>query len=868
VPGSVFVEMVLCAGDWVGCELVDELLLSAPLSLPQRGGMQIQVSVGTADEQGRHRVRIHSRAEDAPLDAIWALHATGTLARAESVGEVPANGLEVWPPRDAEAVDPKELYERMAAAGLEYGPAFRALQSVWRRGTEVFGEARLDGEPAQTAERFGLHPALFDAALHPLWLLRNGPDLPFAYSGVRLHASGAVTLRVRLADDNGSATVTAVDRAGRTVLTADAVVTRPAHERQMAQGSDDAAADVLMRVEWVEISGAGSVLPGLNGAAVSSRVAVLGVDPADLLGELPAGERRVCPAWESLTAELDRGWIPDVVVALCDVDTPTEAGLVAAVRSGTEHMLARIQQWLAEERLENAQLVLVTRHALEGDAAQLVGAPAWGLARSAQSEHPGRFVLIDLDQTASASLVTRAVTVARAGDEPQLVIRNGEVRVPRLTRVERPEATAPDVDGTWLITGGTGALGRGIARHLVFEHGADDLVLLARRSTAAEWIVELPASVRVEVVPCDVADRAHLDRVLARLTAEGRRLAGVVHAAGTLDDGVIQSLDHERLGAVLRPKVDGAWNLHEATLGMDLSQFVLFSSAASVFGGAGQGNYAAANAFLDALAQYRHTQGLPATSIAWGLWEQDAGMAGQLNAADRARMRRTGLLPLSPEIGLRVFDLARFGDRPTVVATPIDVTGLRTRAAVPAPFRALIRRARLTADNAGSGGRVFLREQLAGLPLAEQSRLMLDLVRSEAALVLGSSGPDDIGPEKAFSELGLDSLTAVELRNRLNTRAGQRIPATVVFDYPTSRLLADFLLTRLTDGAATPPVDDRELVIRRMLADLSYDKLRQLGIIDLLTDYTGGTPGGTDAPDEPSIEEMDIDELIQIVDRD
>ena len=873
VPGTAFAELMLCAGDWVGCEVLGELVLNAPLALPERGGVQVRVSVGAADEQGRHKVRIHSRAEDAPLDANWALHAAGTLAPAEPMGDVPSGGLDVWPPQDAEAVDPEELYERMAAAGLEYGPGFRAVRSVWQRDAEIFGEVRLDDELAQSADRFGLHPALFDAALHPLWLLRQGSELPFAYSGVRLHASGALTLRVRITDKDGSVSLTAVDGAGQPVLTAESVVTRPAQQGQTAE-ADDSAAGVLTEVAWVDESAAGSVPPQRGGAAGSARVAVLGAAAAaaGLFGEVPAGERRIHPDWESLTADLDGGWIPDVVITLCDVDSPAREGLVAAVRSTTERMLATIQRWLREERVENAQLILVTRHALEGDDAELVGAPSWGLVRSAQSEHPGRFVLIDLDQTASATLIARAVTAARAGDEPQLVIRHGEVRVPRLVRVERRPAQtrdrADEFGQTWLITGGTGALGRAVAQHLVLQHGADDLVLLSRHGTAADWIAQLPASVTVRVVSCDVADRADLDRVLAGLAAQGRRLAGVVHAAGTLDDGVIQSLDRERLDAVMRPKVDGAWNLHEATLEMDLSQFVLFSSAASVFGGAGQGNYAAANAFLEALAQYRHTRGLPATSIAWGLWEQDAGMAGRLSTDDRARMRRTGLLPLPASTGLRVFDLARSGDRPAVVAAPIDAAALRIRAELPALFRALIRPARRAAGAEESGG--ALREQLIGLPVAEQGRMMLDLVRSEAAAVLGRSRPDEIGADRTFSELGFDSLTAVELRNRLNARTGQRLAATVVFDYPASSVLAGFLLTRLTGGSAAPGPgagsDDREPTIRRMLTDLSYDELRQLGIVDLLANHTEGKPDAADEPGESGIEEMDVDELIQFVD--
>ncbi|NEA27369.1 SDR family NAD(P)-dependent oxidoreductase [Actinomadura bangladeshensis] len=867
VPSTAFADLVLCAGDRVGCELLDELVLHAPLPLPRRGGVQIRTSVGAPDEHSRRPVKIHSCAEDAPLDADWTLHATGTLAPSDPIDDDPLPGWEVWPPQDTVVVDPDELYTRMEAAGLAYGPGFRALRAVWRRGDDLFAEVELDGEQVRAAGRFGLHPALFDAALHPLWLLREGAELPFAYSGVRLHASEASALRVRLGVGGGAASLEAVDGAGRPVLTIDSVSTRPVSEQQIREGEDDSAADLLLSVEWVARPENGA-LPEMP-----ARVAILGADPDGRLGDLPVAELRNCPDWDALTAELDTGWTPDLVITLPDTDLSDE-GMVASVYAATGRMLALLQRWLAEERLDGARLVMTTRGATGNDG-RLAAASSWGLARSAQSEHPGRFVLIDLDETARADVLARAIAVATARDEPQLAIRDGEIRVPRLVRAEGDrKPAAASIDGTVLITGGIGALGRSVARHLVREHGAGDLVLLARRSTAAEdaadLVAEMDGAAKVTVLSCDVADRDDLARLLAELDAEGRRPTVVVHAAGALDDGIIQSLDPQRLGTVLRPKVDGAWNLHEATRGMDLSAFVLFSSAASAFGGPGQGNYAAANAFLDALARHRQATGLPATSIAWGMWEEDTGMAGRLSAGDRARMRRSGLLPLSPAAGLRAFDVARTGERPFVVAVPIDTASLRARAEVPALFRTLIRPARPIAGGREPDGRGGLRERLAGLPPTEQSRLLQDLARTEIALVLGHAGPDDIGTDQAFSDLGFDSLAAVELRNRLNSRTGQRLPATLAFDYPSLGALTGYLLTRLTDGAATTPssaTDERERSVREALNALPYDRLRQLGIVDLLTGYTEGTAAGTDVPDDAGIAEMDVDELIGIVDR-
>ncbi|MEW9534765.1 type I polyketide synthase, partial [Microbispora sp. NPDC049125] len=344
-----------------------------------------------------------------------------------------------------------------------------------------------------------------------------------------------------------------------------------------------------------------------------------------------------------------------------------------------------------------------------------------------------------------------------------------------------------------------------LARHLVTVRGVRRLVLTSRRGLEAPGAGDLVSELEelgasVAVVACDVADRDAVARLLADHPVDA-----VVHTAGVLDDGVITSLTPERVEKVLRPKVDAALNLHE--LAGDVRAFVLFSSASGVFGNAGQGNYAAANAFLDGLAAYRRSRGLAGVSLAWGLWEQAGGMAGSLDAADVERMGRGGVAPLSVGHGLELFDAALGADRPVLVPIRLDLAAMAASGAVPSIMRGLVRTpARRTVD-ASAGAGAALGKRLAALPEQERDKALLHLVTGQLAAVLGHASGDGIEPGKAFKELGFDSLTAVELRNRLNAATGLRLPATLVFDYPSPAALVGHLRAELLGGVvelATP----------------------------------------------------------------
>ncbi|MBW5486581.1 SDR family NAD(P)-dependent oxidoreductase, partial [Streptomyces bambusae] len=372
-----------------------------------------------------------------------------------------------------------------------------------------------------------------------------------------------------------------------------------------------------------------------------------------------------------------------------------------------------------------------------------------------------------------------------------------------------------DPAGTVLVTGGTGTLGALVAKHLVAEHGVKHLLLTGRRGPEAPGAAELVAEIAAlggsaEVVACDAADREALKAVLDGVPAD-RPLRAVVHTAGVVDDGVVDALTPQRLAAVLRPKADAALNLHELTRGLDLTAFVLYSSAAGVLGNAGQANYAAGNTFLDALAARRRAQGLPGISLAWGHWAQSSGMTAGLDTADLARLGRSGFLPMTDAQGLGLLDDALAQDEALLAPVRLDLAGLREQArggSLPDVLKGLVRAParRVVEAAAAAQGAVPLAQQLAGLPEAEREHVLLELVRTNVATVLGHGAPAAVGADRTFKELGFDSLTAVEFRNRLGAATGLRLPPTLIFDYPTTSTLAKHLLAELVpDEAAGAP---------------------------------------------------------------
>ncbi|WP_067701969.1 type I polyketide synthase [Nocardia jejuensis] len=766
-PGTGLVELALHAGERVGCAVLDELVLRAPLVLPDSAGVAVRVVLGGDDGGGRRGVRIFSRPDDEADDSArsWTLNAEGTLA--SGFDSAPAD-LTQWPPAGATPVDIDDAYDSLDAQGYHYGPVFQALSRVWRTPEAVYAEVELPEHSRSEAERFGLHPALLDAALHALRFADEQPAeraelaLPFEWSGVTVHAAGADALRVRLTRrGERGVSLDLADPTGAPVATVRHLASRPIDPAQLA-ASTPIARTALFHVSWTPLT-----------VAESEITTAAWAEP----GEQPA---------------------PRAVIL-----SPPAGNDSATVHAATQEVLQVLQSFTSREQFAESVLVIRTSGAVSvagEDLTNLAGAAVCGLARSAQAEFPGRILLLDSDSDADVPLGG----IIAAG-EPQAAVRHGQVHIARLARADSLAASAETLsatasfgpEDTVLITGASGLLGGLFARHLVASHGVRHLVLLSRRGDSTPESAELGSQLRqlgaeVEFDACDVADRDALTRVLSDIPA-ARPLAGVFHLAGVLDDGAIASLTPERMDTVLRPKVDAALHLHELTADLPLKAFVLFSSAAGALGNAGQGNYAAANSCLDALAAHRRTSGRPAQSFAWGLW--DGGMAGELGEIERRRMSRSGLLPLSADQGLALFDAATRTDAATLVLARLDLDTMRG-AGIPVPplFTGLIPARRKAASAAATA----LRSRLTDTPGHERLGILVEIVRAQAAAILGHQDANAIAADKAFSELGFDSISAVEFRNALDTATGLRLPATLVFDYPTPQALAEYLADEFT----------------------------------------------------------------------
>jgi NAD(P)-dependent dehydrogenase (short-subunit alcohol dehydrogenase family)/acyl carrier protein len=562
--------------------------------------------------------------------------------------------------------------------------------------------------------------------------------------------------------------------------------------------------------------------------------------------------------------------LPAVVIVPCETDAELERREPArAVREALMPALDLVQQWAADDRFTESQLLVLA------DRTGPAGAAVWGLMRCVQAEHPGRFVIADPGMPGGQvrdRAAWRLVAAGLAAGHTQFAVDGGRLLTPCLIRRSATSAPANLSEGTVLVTGATGGIGALVAQRLVTEHGARDLLLVSRSGEAAPGAADLSARLtelgaRVRIEACDVADRAALTALLDSVPAD-RPLVGVVHSAGVLDDALLAGLTPQRCETVLRPKADAAWLLHELTADLPLRAFVLFSSVVGVLGNAGQANYGAANAVLDALSVHRRSLGLPATAIAWGPWT--LGMTAGLTKADEARFARSGLAALDEASGLALFDAAmrasEAGGSGVVVAAKWDREALRRAVDqgtdVPVAVRALLpARRRAAAPPQQSGSPIATADRLAGLTRPEALELLVGVVRRNVAVALAHQSPEAVDIEIPFSELGFDSLSSVELRRKLGEEIGRRLPATLLFDRPTVAAVAEYLAQEL---AADEPSAEDELrdVLDRLGAENADEsgRARVAAMLDAALARLGGAQhqqtGGADRFDGVSDEEI------------
>ncbi|MGW7200151.1 SDR family NAD(P)-dependent oxidoreductase [Streptomyces chryseus] len=776
VPGAALVELAVRAGDQAGTGLLDELVIEAPLALPASGAVRVQVAVGGLDGFGRRPVTLHARAEDSES---WVRHATGFTASTatSAAGSGSSYDFGVWPPQGAEALSVDDFYDLRYAAGYEYGPVFQGLRKVWRRGEELFAEVALPDDVAGEAAAFGLHPALLDAALHTA-AFGSGPQgadgrtlLPFAWNRVALHATGAARLRIRIAPQGAdTVTVEAADTAGAPVATVDGLTFRAVDPSQLS-AEDDPLKDSVFRVEWQPVA----------------------------VPDTATGDD-----WP--------------VLDLTDSDDED-------IRTLTGRVLSTVQDLLATDP-DDTRLVVLTHDAVTVPEQAAV----WGLIRTAQNEHPDRIVLVDTDPQSRNLLHT-----ALATGEPQLALRGGKITVPRLARTTITTTDKPlDPNGTVLITGGTGTLGALTAHHLITHHHITHLHLISRRGPQAPGADQLQRDLtalgaHVTITATDATNPTQVTALLNTLHPD-HPLTAVIHTAGVLDDATITTQTPHHLDTAYGAKTDAAHVLHQATKNHNLAAFLLFSSAAGTLGNPGQANYAAANAALDAYAHHLRTQGTPATSLAWGLWADASGMTGHLDSGDQSRMSRQGAAALTAEEGMALLDAGLRSSEPALVTSKMNFPALRAAAVdgrLPVILRGLVRLPRKAAHSAADAPE-SLADQIAALPEADRQRRLLDLVRGHASTVLGDV---PIRSAQPFKDVGFDSLTAVELRNRLATATGIRLPATLIFDYPTPAALARHLQSELVPEDAADDVATVAGAPARSAAEAEAATAEELGRI-------------------------------------
>jgi acyl transferase domain-containing protein len=826
MPETGFVELALEAGVRAGCPAVRQMTLQAPLALGA-DPVELRVMAQAADGDGTRRFAVHARISGADGQP-WIEHARGLLTPNAPGAAEAYEASHAWPPDRADPLNPAEVYRGLAERGLEYGPGFQGLRAAWCDGERVFAEVSLPEEAAAGDPAFHLHPVLLDAALQAMSALPGSGSrtlTSFEWSGVTVHPPApAVPMPTKLYLEVcpvGAAEVRIglFDQAGHLLAAVDSVESRPAPPQLFEQARASAAA-MLLHPRWPDAPDPAWVESEHDDNHDDS-VAVLGADDGIMALAGLVDEKRAVRRYADFDA-LEHSLGPGIQgphTVLWTVDSalsPDSNTPAAVVEQTVQATLDRLRRWLAEDRFADSRLVLITRNAVataaDDDPPDPCLAAVWGLARCAQAEHPGRFVLADVDEHPAS---WRALLPAVRSGEPQIAIRSGAMRVFRLERVARQPGPSPDAvfrcgpEDTVLIADGIGALGGLMARHLVEHHGVRRLLLAGSVDPAAPEATRLAADLaaagaKVEFVACDLADRDSAAEVLAAAPG-GHPFTVIVHCPEIQDLGTAGTRTEEQARRVLGAQAAAALNLDLLARSEHLREFVFCSSMSGVFGAAGRGYHAAAAALLGALAESRRSTGLPARCLAWGPWQGHGDTIGRFGDADARRLRFGGAVGTLPgRAALALFDAAVRRDEVLAVPLALDLLALSAEASgtVPHALRDITDVVRgevcpAPAERLGAAGaepaELGLLERLCHLDGADRHAELVALVRRRAAAVLRYPNAEAVPADRPFKDLGLDSLSALELRNRIGADVGRRLPASTAFNHPTSRRLAEHL---------------------------------------------------------------------------
>ncbi|WP_323748124.1 SDR family NAD(P)-dependent oxidoreductase [Catenulispora rubra] len=839
LPGAAVLDLALTCVAEHGHTFVDELTLHAPITVAQT--TQLHITLTPPDPDGRRTLTVHGRQL---ADQPWSLHATAVTGakgeRADPAVPETADSASGW-----QQVDLDQLYPALTARGYHYGPAFQAVAEAHT--DPASGRTRTLSRLAdgQSHQGYTVHPTLLDAAFHPQ-AAPGATDtgqilLPYSYSGISLHGRPGAELHTVMnpGPDDNTLTLSATGAGDAPALTIQAIHLRP------------------------------TALQNLTGAPPMLHLVWTPADQVDLAGVADSGgsdsHDRVTVATAADIGALAQAMVqddaaPKVLIHVVgtqpeddpDSDTRTH---VDRLHQACADQLALLTGFLTNDRLRQTRLLVVTRHATAAvGTPNPVHAAVWALTGVAQNEHRDRIVLLDTDtdgDTDGDTADESAFGKALASGHAQTAWFEEQLLVPRLQSTETggdDSSPALDPDGTVLITGGTGVVAGHIAAHLIEQHGIRHLILASRRGPdhpeAGQLTERLTAlGSEPELVACDTADPEQLAALLKNID-QRHPLTAVIHTAAVLHDALVTAQSPGHLDRVLRAKADTAAWLHQLTAETPLTQFVATSSIAAVLGSPGQANYAAANAYLDALAHHRRAQGKPATAIAYGLWHDATSLTSHLTATDRRRLATTGLATLATDHALHLLDQALADGRAHLVAT-----GLNNRATDPHPLLPRARNQRgstAPADIDASGARELL-AKLAGQKPAEQLDTVMRLVQRLAAAVLAHAEPQSIDTRAGLLDLGFDSLTAVELRNRLERASGLRLASTLIFDHPTVEALAQHLHTRLAaeNDPGTVLLGDLDRLANALFQAASQDdrlRTRALGRLTSLVRRLGDSP--------------------------